>query len=305
MFIAMQSVTGRPVLCNSIPRYSIIRPVFRKSIQISTSPFKTSSKRTHYRRPAALPVSAALQYTGPLSSSVVAQCLNTTLKQLDIGPLQMLGAAAAFVIFLFSIKLIKFIRAHADLKLLSKTSPPPDAFQNKVVWVVGASQGLGKTLALYFARAGAHLILSSRSLDKLELVKTACAEHSGGKSIICLPIDLTGHPEELETAASAAFAAFDGAGVDYIIHNAGASQHAAAEETNVDVSESLIDLNMLGPIALTRATLPFMLQRKSGRHVVVASMAAVVPSPGQASYSAAKAGLRAYFLSVASELAER
>ena len=68
---------------------------------------------------------------------------------------------------------------------------------------------------------------------------------------------------------------------------------------------ALLRLNTLGPLGLTRAVLPYMLRRSRGRHVVVASMAAVVPSPGQSAYAAAKAGLRAYFLSMAAELADR
>lgn len=211
----------------------------------------------------------------------------------------------AVVAVLALLRLIQFIRAHADLTLLSKRSPPPGAFSNKVVWVVGASQGLGEAIALRFAAAGARLILSSRSVKKLEAVKRRCAEHIPSDDVICLPLDLTGPQEKLEAAAKAAFEAFGGCGVDYIVHNAGASQHAAAEETSASVSASIVGLNLLGPIALSRATLPLMMQRGSGRHVVVASMSAIVPSPGQATYAAAKSGLRAYFLSVASEMADR
>lgn len=209
-------------------------------------------------------------------------------------------AAAGLLIF----NLVRFARAYADLTLLSKRRVPADAFQGKVVWIVGASQGLGEALAVHFAAAGARLILSSRSLDKLEAVKTACTAHVPAENILLLPLDLIKPPEALDDAAAEAAAAFDAAGVDYVIHNAGASQHAAVEETSHAVAASLLALNLTGPIALARASLPSMLRRGSGRHVVVASMSAVVPSPGQAVYAAAKSGLRAYFQSLNSELAD-
>lgn len=199
---------------------------------------------------------------------------------------------------------IRFAKAYADLTLLSKRRVPSNAFQGKVVWIVGASQGLGEALTLHFAAAGSRLILSSRSIDKLEAVKATCMQHVPSQNIVLLPLDLTGPPEALDQAAEKAFSAFDSSGVDYVVHNAGASQHAAAEDTSHEVAKSLINLNLLGPINLAKATLPLMLQRGSGRHVVVASMSAVVPSPGQAVYAAAKSGLRAYFSSITSELAD-
>lgn len=196
---------------------------------------------------------------------------------------------------------IRFARTYCDLTLLSKRRIPANAFQGKVVWIVGASQGLGEALAQYWAAAGARLILSSRSLEKLKSLP--CVQQLPEDRVFLLPLDLTGSPEALQEAADAAFSAFDGAGVDYVVHNAGASQHAAAEETAPEIATSLINLNLLGPITLARATLPLMIARGTGRHVVIASMSAVVPSPGQAVYAAAKSGLRAYFSSVASELA--
>lgn len=71
------------------------------------------------------------------------------------------------------------------------------------------------------------------------------------------------------------------------------------------MAAALLRLNLQGPLALARAALPHMVAQGRGQHVVVASMSAVVPSPGQSVYAAAKSGLRAYFASMATELAER
>lgn len=211
------------------------------------------------------------------------------------------GAAAVWAAW----ALFRFTRADADLNLLSKRAPPPGAWQGKVVWIVGASQGLGEALAHYWAARGARLILSSRSLEKLQAVKAACCEYVPEEQVVLLPVDLVGNSEALEEAAEAAFAAFDGAGVDYLVHNAGASQHAAVEDTSSDVATALLRLNLQGPLALARAALPLMVQQRRGQHVVVASMSAVVPSPGQAVYAAAKSGVRGYFASLSSELSDR
>lgn len=112
-------------------------------------------------------------------------------------------------------------RADADLTLLSKRPPPPGALRGAVVWVVGASQGLGEALALQFAALGARLVLSSRSLEKLEGVRAACAAHIPAEHVALVPLDLVGPVGDLEVAAERAFAAFGR--LDYVVHNAGAT----------------------------------------------------------------------------------
>lgn len=94
-------------------------------------------------------------------------------------------------------------------------------------------------------------------------------------------------------------------GVDLVIHNTGLSQHSAAVETKPSVVDSMFRINTVGPIAMTQALLPGMLKQKKGQFVVVASMAAKVPSPGQAVYAATKFGLLGYFHTLRTELASR
>lgn len=200
-------------------------------------------------------------------------------------------------------QVVRFATADADLNLLARGVHSPRAFNDKVVWITGASQGFGAILAKYMARHGAKLILSARNAEKLKEVAAACSRSSG--DVVVLPLDLLGGEEALVTAAEKAFAAFGGAGVDFLIHNAGASQHALAEETTREVATALLQLNCLGAFALTRAALPHLLAQRRGRIVAVASMAAVVPSPGQAMYSASKMALWGYFSSLATEIADR
>ncbi|KAL0020618.1 hypothetical protein WJX79_000684 [Trebouxia sp. C0005] len=155
-----------------------------------------------------------------------------------------------------------FVRADADLSLWTKRLPPKDAFEDQVVWITGASQGLGEELAHYFASHGARLILSSRKEEQLQRVKAECIGKHAPDGIKVLPFDLIGPPEELQQAAADAVQAFPDASLDYLIHNAGASQHALAEDTSPDVTQKLFQLNTLAPINLTQALLPHILNSK-------------------------------------------
>uniref|UniRef100_A0A7S0UUM4 NAD(P)-binding protein n=1 Tax=Polytomella parva TaxID=51329 RepID=A0A7S0UUM4_9CHLO len=219
-------------------------------------------------------------------------------------------------------KLVRLCYADADLDLLSKGKVPKNSFQDKVIWITGASQGLGRMMALYLAQQGAFLILSSRSKEKLMRVKKECLVSDDRVTIV--PFDICGSDEELQTAVDSAVSSFGGRNIDILIHMAGASQHSIAADTSPQVSRSLLDLNGLAPIRLTRLVLPYLLQPlpsipapsstspipnpssqpASSRIVFIGSMAAKVPSPGQSSYSAAKMAAYGYFATLASELAD-
>lgn len=95
---------------------------------------------------------------------------------------------------------------------------------------------------------------------------------------------------------------FDGLAYGYTI---GGSQHSLAIETKATVAERLISLNAVAPIALAQELLPGLVERGKGHFVVISSMAAVVPSAGQAIYSASKHALNGYFQSLRSEMADR
>lgn len=219
-------------------------------------------------------------------------------------PLPVLVGAVA-VMFLVK-KAVGFLLASCDMTLLSKRDPPSRYFEDKVVWIVGASQGLGRALAVTWASRGARLVLSSRNGDSLERLKEDLVRDNPmmkGSDVAIVPFDITADFENVQRAADEAFAALGR--VDYVVYNAGASQHARVEETRHEVAIKLVEMNLLGQMAVARAILPHLLRQGHGHHVVVASMAALVPSPGQAVYSAAKSAVRAYFLSMETELYAR
>ncbi|CAL8465292.1 g4827 [Coccomyxa elongata] len=264
----------------------------RTGLQLTPAP---TSRGTRWMRRGDVQASAAQ------ATEVARAHLKTTISTLQQHWLPLTAAAAGLYCLW---RFIKFVRADADLKLLSSKRLPKDAFKDKVVWITGASQGLGEQLALCFAQRGARLILSARNEQRLQQVGAACRE-AYGSEVEVLPLDVCAAFSELHSAAVTADAAFEGAGIDYFIHNAGASQHAAVEDTTTEVAEQMFQLNVLGPLALTRAVLPFLLSRGHCRIVVVSSMAAVVPAPGQAMYSATKLALHGYFATLQSELNDR
>lgn len=237
----------------------------------------------------------------PAPGNVFKQPLQSTmLSSTAIGT-----GVGLLLLFIGLKKILGIFKAPCDLNLWSKRNPPADYFRGKVVWVVGASQGIGKSLAVRWAISGARLILSSRNRDALLRVKNELLSEHGIRDddVFILPLDITDNFINIEKAAQSAFQQFNK--VDYIVYNVGSSQHAPIEDTSHHVAEKLIQMNLVGQIAVARAVLPLLLTQGHGHHVVIASMAANVPSPGQAVYAATKSALKSYFLTMATELHSR
>jgi len=157
-----------------------------------------------------------------------------------------------------------------------------------VVWITGASSGIGEALAHRYAQAGATLVLSSRRESELRRVASAC----GGVPVHIVPLDLA-RPEMMVDAAERAIAL---AGtIDVMVHNGGLSQRAAAFETAYAVDELMMRTNYLGPVALTKALLPHMMARRRGHFVVITSVAGRVGLPNRSAYCASKFALDGFF----------
>eukprot|EP00740_Mantoniella_antarctica_P016352 CAMPEP_0181390412 /NCGR_PEP_ID=MMETSP1106-20121128/25471_1 /TAXON_ID=81844 /ORGANISM="Mantoniella antarctica, Strain SL-175" /LENGTH=401 /DNA_ID=CAMNT_0023511321 /DNA_START=329 /DNA_END=1534 /DNA_ORIENTATION=+ len=187
---------------------------------------------------------------------------------------------------------------------------PRAAFAGKVVWITGASQGLGEALALHLASLGARVILSSRRPETLLRVCEACVVAGAGDAR-ALALDARAGSAAMRAKGEEALALAEelhgsgGGGVDYLFHVAGGSQHAAAEDTTDEVDRDMFELNTMSAIAITKAILPSMLARRSGCIVAVGSMAVKCPAPGQATYAATKAALAAFCHSLRGEVADR
>lgn len=200
----------------------------------------------------------------------------------------------------------RFLTADGDFTLLRKGPPCRDAVENKVVWITGASQGIGEALAQQFAQLGAKLILSSRRPEELERVKASLSGPNVPEGVVILPMDIAAGVEALQEVVKKAESAFDGAGVDYMVHNAA---HTRPKFAALDASEEFLKdtfaINVMGTIHLTRLLVPSMIDRGGGNIVVVSSAAGKIPSPAQTIYSASKHAVNGYFHSLRAELADK
>lgn len=168
-------------------------------------------------------------------------------------------------------------------------------FTNKVVWITGASSGIGKALAIELSNLEAKLILSARNKEKLIEVKNFC---NNSASIQILPLDLENHAS-LNIKAKEAIKLFGR--IDVLINNGGISQRSLASETTLVVDKRIMDINYLGTVALSKAVLPHFIKNNSGQFVVTTSIVGKIGTPLRSSYAASKHALHGFFDSLRAE----
>ena len=158
-----------------------------------------------------------------------------------------------------------------------------------VIWITGASSGIGEAAAKKFSKAGYALILSARNEHELHRVKQACAFP---EDCSILPLDLSASADFPEKVANAI--SFFGQ-VDILLHNGGISQRSLIKDTLLEVDRRLMEVNYFGTVALTKAILPHFLARKKGQFGVVTSLVGKFGSPYRSSYAGAKHALHGFF----------
>ncbi len=169
--------------------------------------------------------------------------------------------------------------------------------KNKIVWITGASSGIGEALCYELNQAGAKLIISSRRAEGLYQVKSKCTKNQ--LDVHVLPLDLENIPE-LEDKAKAALNIFGR--IDIIIHSGGVSQRSLAMDTDLDVAQKIMNINFWGAVALTKAVMPSMLSNQSGHIVIISSLVGKFGTRFRSAYSASKHALHGYFDSLRSEI---
>src|SRR3954471_20950943 len=169
-------------------------------------------------------------------------------------------------------------------------------FANQVVWLTGASSGIGEALAYAFAREGARLVLSSRRRDELERVRRACARPDDH---LVLPLDLT-RGETFPAAVVEVLARWGR--IDLLVNNGGVGQRALATHASLEVERALMEVDYFGPVALTKAVLPAMQAQRAGRVVVISSVMGYLGTPGRSTFAAAKHALHGWFDSLRAEV---
>lgn len=169
--------------------------------------------------------------------------------------------------------------------------------KNKVVWITGASSGIGEALAIEFALKGAKLVLSARRESELNRVMVTTGLDPA--NILVLPLDMTDH-DLFESKITQIINKFGR--IDILVNNAGISQRGDVLNSDISVFKSLMDLNFFAVVALTKAVLPFFLKQNSGKFVVTSSVSGKLGSPKRAGYSASKHALHGFFDSLRAEV---
>lgn len=173
------------------------------------------------------------------------------------------------------------------------------SIDGKIVWVTGASSGIGEALAYALANKGATLVISARNETELLRVKMNCPSP---EKVHILRLDITNHSHAYETGKNV----LEKFGrVDILINNAGVSQRSKAAETNFHVDENIINTNFLGTVAVTKSVLPDMLTHNSGHIVVISSVVGKIGTPLRSSYAASKHALHGFFDSLRVEIANQ
>lgn len=173
--------------------------------------------------------------------------------------------------------------------------------KDKVAVITGASRGIGKAAALALASQGAKIVVNyARSSDAAEV--TAQEITTAGGEAIALQADVSQNAE-VENLIKQTLDKFGR--IDVLVNNAGITKDTLLLRMKPEQWQAVIDLNLTGVFLCTKAVSKIMLKQRNGRIINIASVAGQMGNPGQANYSAAKAGVIGFTKTVAKELANR
>lgn len=173
--------------------------------------------------------------------------------------------------------------------------------QGKVAIVTGASRGIGRATALAFANEGASVVVNYASSSGAAEEVVAQITEKGG-SAIAVKADVS-KADQVDALIESTLEKYGR--IDILVNNAGITRDTLLLRMKPEEWQAVIDLNLTGVFLCTRAVSKIMLKQRSGRIVNITSVAGQMGNPGQANYSAAKAGVIGFTKTVAKELASR
>lgn len=175
----------------------------------------------------------------------------------------------------------------------------PISLENKVILITGASSGFGEDAAWLFADEGCKVVLAARRVDRLQTLASRIQD-AGGEAI-AIPMDIV-NADDVENMVNSAIDLYGQ--IDILFNNAGIGRVGWYEEYSMERDiETLINVNLIGTMRVTRAVLPHMLARREGHIINMISVAGYISAPLISSYSASKFGLRAFTDSIRREVA--
>lgn len=177
---------------------------------------------------------------------------------------------------------------------------PQVDLSGRVALVTGASQGLGRAIAIALARSGAKVACVARNVEKLQ--STVAEISAAGGTAHALPCDVT-KAESVNSVVDEVVKLWQG--LHILVNNAGITRDTLIPRMQDEQWDEVINTNLRGAFFFTRAVSRPMMQARFGRIINIASVSGLMGNPGQANYSASKAGLIGMTRSVARELASR
>lgn len=165
-------------------------------------------------------------------------------------------------------------------------------FRDKVIWITGASSGIGREMAVQSSELGAKLVLSARNKEALQDVQKNLPQSC--ESLI-LPMDMADSSgfvklseKVIETFGS----------IDLVFMSAGISQRSEVFDTSIEIDRRIMEVNFFGNVALTKAVLPFMIKQGNGSFAIMSSIAGKTGYFERSAYSASKHALHGFFESL-------
>ncbi|MEA5551998.1 3-oxoacyl-[acyl-carrier-protein] reductase [Anabaena cylindrica UHCC 0172] len=173
--------------------------------------------------------------------------------------------------------------------------------KDQVAIVTGASRGIGRAIALELASQGAKVVVNYASSSAAADQVVTDIVTNGGEAI-ALKADVS-QADQVDTLINTTIEKFKR--VDILVNNAGITRDTLLLRMKLEEWQAVIDLNLTGVFLCTKLVSKIMLKQRSGRIINIASVAGQMGNPGQANYSAAKAGVIGFTKTVAKELASR
>jgi 3-oxoacyl-[acyl-carrier protein] reductase len=170
----------------------------------------------------------------------------------------------------------------------------------KVALVTGASQGIGRAIALRLAQDGFHVALAARNEEKLKQVAAEIAAAGGQAEVF--PLDIADE-ESIKTTAKAVLTNYGK--IDVLVNNAGITRDNLLLRMKRAEWDDVLQTNLTGTFLLTQAVMSSMVRARSGRIISISSVVGRMGQAGQANYAATKAALIGFTKSVAREVASR
>lgn len=168
---------------------------------------------------------------------------------------------------------------------------------NKVVWITGASSGIGEATAIELAKHNCKLVLSARRETELQRVADSLTIDT--ENILVFPIDLE-HVEKADEWSQTILNKFGR--IDILINNGGISQKSFAMETTTAIEKKIMDINYFGNVALTKSVIPIMQKQQTGKIVVITSIVGKFGLPELSTYAASKHALYGFYDSLRLEV---